>query len=84
MTILKFKKAFDNFKYWTDKNEVDIKKILISDKAPYGKKGFKYFIGYKHDDKNNSLCAMHTEISDYVKCFDETICRFELKNIRSV
>ena len=72
MTILKLKKGFHSFKYWTDKNEVDIKKILISDKAPDGKKSFKYFIGYKDDDKNNSLCAILTEMSGYVICFDET------------
>ena len=32
-----------NFKYRTDiNNEVDVKKILISGRVSYGKKGFKY------------------------------------------
>ena len=30
----------------------DINKVIVSNKAPFGKKGFKYLIGYKGDKKN--------------------------------
>ena len=29
----------------------DIDKIIVSNKVPFGKKGFKYFIGYKDAKK---------------------------------
>ena len=62
-----------NFKYRTDiNNEVDVKKILISGRVSYGKKGFKYLIGYQDDDKIKPLCIMLPELTEYVKCFDET------------
>ena len=30
----------------------DINKIVVSNKASFGKKGFKYFIGYRDSKKN--------------------------------
>ena len=55
-TILNFdniavKKCISWIKYPIDLNGVHIGKIVISNKAWYGKKGFKYFIGYKDDDR---------------------------------
>ena len=29
-----------------------INKIVVSNKLPFGKQDFKYFIGYKDDEKN--------------------------------
>ena len=37
-------------------NNIDINKIVISDKDSLGKKGFKYFVGYK-DAKKLDLYA---------------------------
>ena len=34
-------------------DEVDIGKILISNKVSFGKTGYKYFTGYKNNDKVN-------------------------------
>ena len=31
-------------------------KITVSNKVPFGKKGFKYFFSYKDDQKNRSFC----------------------------
>ena len=28
-------------------NTIDVNKIVVSNKFPFGKQGFKYFIGYK-------------------------------------
>ena len=35
--------------------DVDINKIVVSDKVHFGKKGFKYFIGYKNDKKQTTV-----------------------------
>ena len=39
--------------------DIEVDKILISKKEPYGKKSsFKYFLGYNHDDDDvKYLCA---------------------------
>ena len=37
-------------KYPININNVDIRKIMMSYKVFFGKKGFKYFIGYKDDE----------------------------------
>ena len=44
----------------------------------FGKKGFKYFIGYKDDQNIMLLCILLTEMSGYVKSFDESKCMFFL------
>ena len=31
-------------------------KIVVSNKFPFGKQGFKYFIGYKDNEKIKALC----------------------------
>ena len=37
-------------------DDVDTDKILIFNKVSFGKYGFKYFIGYKHNEEVKSLC----------------------------
>ena len=39
-------------------NDVYISKIVVSNSAPFGKKSFKYFIGYEEDKKVRPLCTM--------------------------
>ena len=45
--------------YWYERpisiKDIDINKIVASNKVSFGKKGFKYFIGYK-DAKIRPLC----------------------------
>ena len=50
-----------------DTNDVDSVKIVISGIVSFGEKGFKYFIGYKDDDKINLLCIIVPKVSEYVK-----------------
>ena len=51
--------------------DVDISKILISNKVSFGKKYGKYFSGYKNDDyKIKPLCIQFAKMSEYVKNFD--------------
>ena len=52
--------------------DIDLNKIFISKKEPYGKKtSFKYFLGYNDDDDViRPLCIKLSQIISYVKCFD--------------
>ena len=53
--ILKLKKyKFHQHKSLISINNIDINKIVVSNKVSFGKKDFKYFIGYK-DAKNRPL-----------------------------
>ena len=51
---------------------IDIKKIVVSNKAFFGKKCFKYFIGYKDVKKIKPLCIFLPKMSTHRKDFDET------------
>ena len=52
--------------------DIDVSKILISKKEPYGKKSsLKYFLGY-NDDVIRPLCIKLPQMIGYVKCFDST------------
>ena len=39
-------------------NLVNVNQILISDKSEYSNTGYKYFIGYKHDNISRPLCII--------------------------
>ena len=52
---------------------VSIDKIVVSNKVLFGKKGFRYFIGYEDDHaKVMPLCIVLPIMSAYRKDFDET------------
>ena len=65
-------KNFINIKDLFKLKNVDINKIVVSNKVSFGKKGFKYFIGYKDTKENRPLCILQKKISAYRKYFDET------------
>ena len=51
--------------------DVDIKKVLVSNKISFGEKNYKYFIGYLYNDnKVKTLHIMLPKTSAYVKSFD--------------
>ena len=58
------KPKFHYFKYPIQTNNVDVDK-MISNKVSRGKKGFKYFIGYKDDEKNKPFYIMLPKMSEY-------------------
>ena len=62
---------FHHSKYRIDINNMDIDKILISNKVYFGKEGCKYFSGYKDDDKVKPLCKTLSKIIGYAKIIDE-------------
>ena len=51
-------------------NEIDINKIVVSNKLPFGKQDFKYLIVYKDSGKNNPLCIFCPEVIIYERNFD--------------
>ena len=52
-------------------DDIDVNKILVSKKEPYGtKNSLKYFIGYNDDDVIRTLCIKLPQMIGYVKHFD--------------
>ena len=51
---------------------VDINNILVSNKASFGKKGFRFFICFKDGKKVRPLGILLPKIGAYRRDFDET------------
>ena len=62
-------KSFYKNKKLFKMEDIDINKILVPKKEPYGENSFKYFIGYNDDDGIRSLCIKLPEMVGYVKHF---------------
>ena len=69
----KIKKSdFDKNKKVFQIDEVDVNKILVSKKEPYGtKNALKYFIGYNDNDVIRPLCLMLPQMTGYARKFNE-------------
>ena len=51
---------------------IDVNKILVSKKEPYGtKNALKYFIGYNDNDVIRPLCLRLPQMTGYFKTFNE-------------
>ena len=50
----------------------DVNKVLLSSKASFGRKDYKYLIGYKNRKQVRPLCLMLPKMSAYRRDFDET------------
>ena len=57
------KHTFQQYKNPNLINDVDISKIVVSNSVPFGKEGFKYFIGYEVGKKVRSFCVMLPKMS---------------------
>ena len=55
-------------------DNIDINKIVVSNKVSFGKKGFKYFTGYKNAKKIRLLFIFFSKMSAYRIDFDKTKC----------
>ena len=66
------KQKFHQYKKPISTKNIDINKIVSSNKVSFGKKGFTYFIGYKDDINIRPLCIFLPKMSTYRKDFDET------------
>ena len=67
----------EKHKFWQQKNaislcDINIDRTVASNKASFGKKGFKDFIGYENDDeKIMLLCTILPKTCAYTTDFDE-------------
>ena len=53
-------------------DDVDVNKILVSKKEPYGtKNALKYFIGYSDNDVIGPLCLRLPQMTGYARKFDK-------------
>ena len=53
-------------------DDIDVTKILVSKKEPYGtKNAFKHFIGYNNNDVIRPLCVRLLQMTGYARTFDE-------------
>ena len=59
-------------------NGIDVYQIVVSNKLPFGKQDFNYFIGYKDNKNITPLCKLFPEISIYKRYFDKTKCVYFL------
>ena len=57
-------------------NVIDINKSVVSNKFPFGKQDFQYFIGYKDNKKIKPLCIFVPETNAYRINLDETECMY--------
>ena len=66
------KKEFHASKQAITLNLVNTNKIVVFDKFKHSDDGFKYFIGYLHDDDDviRPLCIILPQMSGYIKYFD--------------
>ena len=71
--ILKSKnKNFINVKKLLSIKNIDINKIVVSNKVYFSKKEFEYLICYKVAKEIRPLCIFRKKMSAYRKNFDET------------
>ena len=62
---------FDCNKISVHLRDVDIEKVLLSNKISFGEKNYKYFIGYLYNDhKVKPLHIMLPKTSAYVRSYD--------------
>ena len=57
---------------------VDVDQILVSDKFKHRDAGFRYFIGYKDDNIVRPSCIVSSQMSGYIKYFDNGVKNISL------
>ena len=50
---------------------IDINKTVVSNKIFFGKKGLRYFVGYKDSKKIRPLCIFLPKMTAYRQDFDQ-------------
>ena len=68
------KYKFHQYKRPISTDNIDVDKIVVSNKISFGKNDFKYFIGYKNAKKIRRLCIFLPKMSAYRRNFDKTKC----------
>ena len=74
MTLQKKNKKIFN------KDDIDVNKILVSKKEPYGKNNsLIYFIGYNDNDVIRPLCLKLSKMTSYINEFNENKITMSLR-----
>ena len=75
MTTKKIKRSeFYKNKKVTRIDDIDVNKILVSKKEPYGtENSFKYFVGYNDNDVIRALRVRLPQMTGYAIRFDENV-----------
>ena len=60
-------------------NNIDINEIAVSNKFPFSKQDFKYFLGYKDNQEIKPLCIFFPEMSIHKRYSDKTKCMYFMK-----
>ena len=69
----KYKKIFNI-------DDIDVNKILVSRKEPYGtNNALKYFIGYNDNAVIRPLCLMLSKMTGFIRKFDENRNKNKIK-----
>ena len=64
-----------------NKTDIDVNKILVSEKEKYGKyNSFKYFIGYNDNDVIKPLYLEPSQMTGYINKFNEHESKNKNKN----
>ena len=58
--------------------------MLFSNKIQFGKKDFKYFIGYRDVKKIRPLCIILPKVGAYRRYFDKTKCMYFLIKVKQL
>ena len=61
-------------------SNIDFNKEVVSNKFPFGKQGFKYFIVYKDNEQIRALRIFFPEMSIYKRYSYKTKCMYFMKN----
>ena len=67
---------FHQYKSLISINNIDINKIVVSNKLPFDKQGFEYFIGYKDNKEIRPLCIFFPGMSIYKTYSNKTKCMY--------
>ena len=65
---------FHQYKSLISINDIDINKIIVSNKFPFSKQDFEYFISYNDAKKIRPLCIFLPKNSVYLIDFDKSKC----------
>ena len=82
MTKIVKKSDFYKNKKVINIDSIDVNKILVSKKEPYGTtNSFKYFIGYNDNDFIRPLCIKLSQMTGYVRTFEgNTTMSFKMRD----
>ena len=71
-----------NFKSHIWKCNVDIKKIIVTNKVPIGKRGFGCFTGYKYGKNVRPLCILLPKMTAQRGDFGESKCPLLIRDYK--